>query len=129
MGLSPPPQCVAMIENIFAAVDSQASKDFLAYLAEDATFRFGNWPVAAGHAAIADVFDSFCKTIRSLHHESVETFVQGNAAIIEQVVHYVDGWGRPHSLPCVNVLRFRDGKVADYRIFMDAGPLFSAPAS
>jgi len=118
----------AFIREMFGVVDRQDSTTFLTYLTPDAVFSFGNMPPARGGPAIAAAFDGFCQSIKSLQHAYVRFFDQDDVWIVEQIVHYVDQWDRRHSLPCVNILRFADDKVADYRIFMDVSPLFIPPA-
>jgi ketosteroid isomerase-like protein len=40
-------------------------------------------------------------------------------------VHYTRADGHTVSLPCCNVLRFTEGRVSDYRVFMDMAPVFA----
>lgn len=119
----------ARIRQMFEAVDRQDSAAFVTFLTPDAAFQFANMPVARGAGAIAMAFEGFCNSIKSLRHEYIDFFDFGDAWVVEQLVHYVDRWDRQHCLPCVNILRLRDEKVADYRIYMDVTPLFTPPAA
>jgi ketosteroid isomerase-like protein len=40
------------LRQLFAAVDAKDTQHFVGFLAEDATFRFGNQPAVRGRAAI-----------------------------------------------------------------------------
>jgi ketosteroid isomerase-like protein len=113
---------------MFAAIDAQDGAAFLTHLTPDATFTFGNMPATRGAEAILAAFDGFLSSIRELRHEILTSWAIGEVWIVEQRVHYVDQWGREHDLPCTNILRTRDGLVADYRIYMDVSPLFQPPA-
>ncbi|MBY3592355.1 nuclear transport factor 2 family protein [Rhizobium bangladeshense] len=119
----------AFIREMFDAVDRQDAAAFVAFLTDNVSFRFGNMPILVGREAVKEGSDAFYNCIRSLKHEYLQFFDNGDSWIVEQTVHYVDRWGRDHSLPCVNVLRFTDGKVSDYRIYMNNSPLFIPPAT
>jgi ketosteroid isomerase-like protein len=125
LDLSPREKC---IRDMFAAVDRKDARGLTSFMTEDGIFLFGNMPAAIGHDVIASAAQGFFDGIGSLRHDFVAFYDQGDTWIIEQVVHYVDQWGRAHSLPCVNVLRFRDELIADYRVYMNNSPLFIAPA-
>jgi hypothetical protein len=114
---------------MFATVDHGDATAFLEFLTTDASFTFGNFPPAIGSEAITGAFNAFIDSIGSLRHEFVGMWNVGDVWIVEQRVHYVDAWGRTHDLPCTNVLRCRAEKVHDYRIYVDASPLFIKPAA
>jgi ketosteroid isomerase-like protein len=40
-------------------------------------------------------------------------------------VHYERLDGQKLSLPCCNLFRTRDGRVHDYRVYMDINPVFA----
>ena len=117
-----------LIRDAFAAIDRMDAAGFVQYLTEDASFQFGNMPAANGRDAIQAAAQGFFDSIKRLQHHFVAFFKDGDVWIVEQMVDYVDGWGRAHQLPCVNVLRLRGDKLADYRIYMDVSPLFIPPA-
>src|SRR5207249_6548157 len=47
------------------------------------------------------------------------------AVICEMSVTYERHDGSRLTLPCLNVFRLRDGRIADYRIYMDINPVFA----
>ena len=45
--------------------------------------------------------------------------------ICEMQVTYERHDGTRLTLPCLNVFRFREGRIADYRVYMDLNPVFA----
>jgi limonene-1,2-epoxide hydrolase len=68
-------------------------------------------------------------TVASLSHEllAVWRVEQPEPAVLcEMAVTYRRHDGSRLTLPCLNVFRLRDGRIADYRIYMDVNPVFAA---
>ena len=100
--------------------------------AEDATYQFGNYPAAVGieqikHAAASSHMD-FIKSCTFDVKKLIEA--GGGVVACEMDITYGTTDGRTITLPCADLFRFNDqGLIKDMRIFMDAGPLFAAPAT
>jgi ketosteroid isomerase-like protein len=69
--------------------------------------------------------------VASLSHKllAVWTVEDPQPAVIgEAAVTYERHDGLRLTLPCVSVFRLREGRVADYRIYMDINPVFAPQA-
>jgi len=100
--------------------------------AEDATYQFGNYPVAVGIDQIKQAAaSSHMDFIKSATFD-VKSMIEAGGGVVacEMDIKYVTTDGRTITLPCADLFRFNEqGLVSQMRIFMDAGPLFAKPAT
>lgn len=100
--------------------------------AEDATYQFGNYPAAVGIEQIKQAAaSSHMDFIKSCTFD-VKKLIEAGGGVVacEMDITYGTTDGRTITLPCADLFRFNDqGLIKDMRIFMDAGPLFAAPAT
>jgi hypothetical protein len=85
---------------------------------------------STGADALVAAFKAAEERFTSIRHELqgiwTGTCGHGPVVSVEAVVHYVIVGGREVSLPVTSTLRLTaEGKVADYRIFMDPAPAFA----
>lgn len=113
-------------QGLFDAVDRKDTPRFLAYLAEDGEFRYGNAPAAVGHEAIGAAVDGFFSMIGSSRHELLHTWGDGETAACEGTVLYTRLDGSQVRIPFANVFYLRAGRIARYHIYIDSTPLFAA---
>ena len=111
--------------DLLASIDGKDTARFLSFLAEDAEFRFGNGPSTVGHAAIGAAVSGFFGTIARSRHELLGTWDGPDSAVAEGTVTYTRLDGSTLTLPFVDVLYFRDGKIGRYLIYIDVNPLFA----
>ena len=116
----------AWIGQLLACVDAKDTAGFLAFLHEDASFRFANQPAAAGRAAIATAVDGFFGAVRALRHELTGAWSLPGHAACEGRVTYTRHDGSLVTLPFANVFDMRGDRIAGYRIYIDPTPLFGA---
>ena len=116
----------ALLENLFAAVDSKDSDQFVRFLADDARFRFGSAPAVHGRAAIRDAVEQFFTSIQALEHQVTMVVESGNTLVCEGEVTYTRHDGSTISLPFADVFDMAGELVADYRIYMDISPLYAS---
>jgi len=119
------------VRELFAALDAGDNARVLGLLTDDVRFQFGSAEAVSGHEAVAASGAVMAGTVASLSHDlhtvwTVEA--PGPAVICEMSVTYRRHDGSDLTLPCVNVFRLRDGRVADYRIYMDLNPVFAPVA-
>lgn len=120
----------AWVTQLFASIDAKDTDAFVANFADDAVFRFGNAEAARGRAAIRETLAGFFGAIGGLSH--VVTGIwrgeweRGPVLSIETAVTYTraDGSKTP-TLPATSTLRMQGELIQDYRIFVDATPLFA----
>jgi ketosteroid isomerase-like protein len=117
-----------IVRELLAALDARDIETAMGFLAEDVVLRFGNAEPVVGSTAIADTAAAMANVVASMSHtmRAVWTTPEPVPAVIcEMDVTYRRHDGTELILPCVNVFRLRDGRVADYRIYMDVNPVFA----
>lgn len=110
---------------LFASIDAKDTPRFLAFLSDDAEFRFANAPPAVGKAAIGGAVDNFFGAIRASRHDIARTWSHPDHFICQGTVTYTRHDGSQVTLPFANILGTRNGLINDYRIYIDATPLFA----
>jgi ketosteroid isomerase-like protein len=115
------------IRELFAAVDAGAIDTALRLMTDDVAFRFGSAHPTVGRPDFAANAAAMATLIASLSHELLAvwtTAAPDPAVICEMAVTYRRHDGSQLTLPCANVFRLREGRIADYRIYMDVNPVF-----
>ena len=113
------------LEDMFAAIDAKDSDGFVAYLTDDAIFRFGSAPAVTGRVAIRDAVDGFFESIAGSKHELGMTMREGDTLVCEGNVTYRRRDGTDLTLPFTDVFELRRERIAEYKIYIDIGPLFA----
>ena len=94
---------------------------------DDVRFQFGNAEVTAGISAFEAASRAFLQSIAAMRHELLDLWeAEGGTVIAAMTVHYERLDGQKLSLPCCNLFSTRDGRVHDYRVYMDINPVFAA---
>jgi ketosteroid isomerase-like protein len=109
---------------IFGAFDAKDISGLAALATDDVRLQIGNSPVVDGKAAFAQSIEEFVGSVAGFGHTITSVWSDRDALIAELEVHYTRLDGRQLTLPCCNVLRLRDGLVADYRVYMDINPVY-----
>ncbi|MEO1202484.1 MAG: nuclear transport factor 2 family protein, partial [Pseudomonadota bacterium] len=103
----PSPAVTGPVEGLFDAIDSMDAANFVAYLTEDARFRFGSAPEAQGRAAIAEAVGGFFASIAGLKHHIDLFLVEGETIVCEGSVTYTRHDGSTITLPFADVFDMR----------------------
>jgi ketosteroid isomerase-like protein len=111
--------------DLFASVDAKDTRRFLEFLADGAAFRYGSGPAVTGKAAIGDAVDAFFASITSSAHQIGRCWDGSGSAACEGTVRYVRRDSREVEVPFCNVLTLADGRITDYRIYIDPAPLLA----
>jgi ketosteroid isomerase-like protein len=116
-----------VIRDLFAATDALDTEAKLAFLTDDIRLRFANADAITGKDAFRQTSDQFNASLKALRHqiEALHEVPGQDVVVAELEVHYTRLDGNQLALPCCNVFRFRDGLIADYRIYMDMGPVYA----
>ncbi|MCZ7562150.1 MAG: nuclear transport factor 2 family protein [Burkholderiaceae bacterium] len=110
---------------VFRSVDVKDVGQFMNYLSEDSTFVFGNSEPVVGHTAIFGYVKDFLGMVRKTIHDIFDVWQINEVIITRMSVTYTRHDGRRASYPCVTVWEMTDGRIADYRIYIDNSGLFA----
>ena len=110
---------------MFAAIDAKDTAAFVGYLTDDAVFRFGSAPPVKGRDAIAAAVDGFFGTIAASSHEILKTIGDDSTLGCEGEVTYTRLDGEKVTLPFTNVFEYDGREIAQYKIYIDVGPLYA----
>jgi ketosteroid isomerase-like protein len=116
---------VPVRDTLFDDIDSMAPDRFVAHLADDVDFRFGNADPVNGRAAVRAVWAGFCETVDGVRHDLLTQWDTGDAVIAESDVTYTRKDGSQVTVPVVTIYRPADDLIEDYRVFIDLAPLFA----
>jgi ketosteroid isomerase-like protein len=116
------------IRALFAATDRGDLAGVTSYLHDDVVVVLGNREPIQGAEAYAELYGQVAGMLACLRHEILDIWSAAedpSVWIVRMTVHYTRTEGPTVSLPCCNVLRFTEGRVSDYRVFMDMTPVFA----
>lgn len=113
------------IGGLFAAIDARDGASFVAYLTEDAVFRFGSAPPVHGRDAICAAVDGFFATIAGCAHSITRTLRQGDTLVCEGDVTYRRHDGSEITVPFVDVFEYDGSLISHYKIYIDISPLYA----
>lgn len=113
-----------MITELFRSIDNKDLQGFIALLAPDCTFRFGNQPAVNGASAIEDYVSGFFGSIAALSHEIMDSWDVPGGVVCHGRVSYTRQDGSILTVPFANILKLSPAGIADYRIFADTSQLY-----
>ena len=114
-----------LLRRVFTAIDAMDTPTFVSCLTDDGAFRFGSAPAVHGSNAIAEAVDGFFSTIAGLRHRITRTMADDDALFDEGTVTYTRHDGSEITLPFADVFELDAGRIRDYRIYADIGPLYA----
>ena len=113
-----------LLTEYYAAMETNDPLRYGAYYAEDMTLTFGNSPTITGRQNVIAAFAEVLGKVRSLHHDLVNVWEQGDGVILYESVgvwNLLDG--SRISINACTVLTVADGKFTDQRIYVDNAPV------
>ncbi len=111
--------------DMFAAIDAQDGAAFVAYLTEDAIFRFGSAPPVQGRTSIQAAVEGFFATIAGCKHTIFNSLRQDDTVVCEGEVAYQRHDGREVILPFTDVFEYSGDLISQYKIYIDVSPLYA----
>ena len=111
--------------DLFAAIDAKDGAAFVAYLTEDAIFRFGSAPPVQGRSSIEAAVEGFFSTIAGCRHTIFNSFRQDDTLVCEGEVAYQRHDGQEVVLPFTDVLKYSGDLISHYKIYIDISPLYA----
>jgi hypothetical protein len=115
------------IRDLLCCLDAKDSEGWLAFLAPDARFRFGNASIVEGKSAIGEAVTAFFASISGMRHNLVEVWDHSNTVIFRGEVTYSRLDGSTLTIPFLNVLKLEGSLIHDYLVYVDASELHSLP--
>ena len=117
---------MSFADDLFADVDRKDAALFAKYLADDAVFRFANADEVICRDNIEAALGAFYDSIKALSHERQGLYEVDDTSVVWSDVTYTKFDDSRLTVPVVTIVkRNDDGLIVDYRIFMDATPLFA----
>ena len=112
-----------LITSLYTAVDALDAQGVVDHVTDDVQFQLGNFEPISGHDAVKNSNAAFFATIKAMHHTISGVWSSGDTAICDGTVHYTRHDQSEHDVPFAAHLGVRDGKIADYRVFVDISGL------
>jgi len=112
-------------DGLFASIDAMDTERFVAFIAEDGTFRYGSSPPVTGRDGIRAAVEGFFGSIGGLKHDVQRTVSAGDVVVCEGEVSYTRLDGSKITLPFANVFDVEAGMISGYRVYIDIGPLYA----
>ncbi len=109
----------------FKDVDTMIPEKVTQYYNEDSVFKFGNAPAVQGSREIRKTLDNFYQLINSMEHHNTGLWLGDNNGVFEANVHFKTKSGEIVVIPAVSIMRLEKNKIKDFRMVMDASPLFN----
>ena len=108
---------------MFQSLDSGGVPALYPYLTEDVVFRFGSFPAGRGRETFAETWSAMSGQIVSMVHALLDVWEGDGSTVCRGTVRYELTDGRSITVPFANVFYLRDGKIAEYLIYVDASPV------
>ncbi|WP_410604708.1 nuclear transport factor 2 family protein [Amycolatopsis sp. lyj-90] len=113
------------LRDFYREVDKGNIDSFPAYCAADVMFLRGGAPPVRGLVEVMEAQRAFLSTIRSLSHEFVNVFTDGDTSVLEATVTYTRLDGRAVEVPSVTILHRTGGLVDSIRVYLDIAPVYA----
>lgn len=120
-----PPSVGDYIRRVFGTFDARDVATFASFMTDDIRLRLGNADQVEGKPAFVDAVNAFLGSVAATRHEVLKVWSDEDVVVVEFDVHYTRLDGGKVTVPCCNVLRVRDGLVAEYRSYIDAAPVYA----
>jgi ketosteroid isomerase-like protein len=120
---------IDLLTEYYAAMETNDPVRYGPYYADDMTLTFGNSPTIRGRDNIVAAFAEALGKVRSLHHDLVTVWEQGDGTVVYEsrgVWNLFDG--SQVSINACTVLVVQDGRFVDQRIYVDNAPVDAALA-
>lgn len=114
------------VERVYRLVDAKNADEYVSFLADDASFRYGNSDAVTGRQAIRQTLSEFFVSIAGLRHTFSARWEAQDAIILQGDVRYTRLDDLEVTLPFVTVYRLDARLARQVDIFIDPAPLFAS---
>jgi len=111
---------IAFIRRFIEACVRADAEEFASYFTVDAVWWNSPWEPVNGRDAIRETLRKGAQQMTALPWEIRHIVADGDVVMTERVDHFMVGNTRV-SVPCMGVFELRDGKIAAWRDYWDAG--------
>ena len=118
-----PSEHTSLVAALYTAVDEMNAESVVEHVTDDVQFQLGNFEPLSGREAVKDSNAAFFAKIKAMHHTISGIWSSGDTAICDGTVHYTRLDQSEHEVPFAAHLGLRDGKIADYRVYVDISGL------
>lgn len=108
---------------LFQSVDNQDTEAFLAFLADDVLFHFGNADPVSGKAAVGEAVRGFFGSIKGIQHELAAIWEEDGVVICHGTVTYTRHDSTKLRVPFANILGVDNNLITKYLVFVDISEL------
>jgi hypothetical protein len=115
------------VKKMYADADSLDTDAAMSWLDAAVVQRMGSFPPNVGVAAAREGYEGMLGAVTAMKHHFIGVWdVDAETTIAEANVTYDRKDGQVITLPATTILRHRDHRVFDLRIYMDPSPLHAA---
>lgn len=111
------------VTELFQAIDRMDSDGFVKFLADDATFQFGNAQPVSGRKNIRDAVAGFFSSIKGISHRLLGRWQVENIMFLQGEVTYTCKDDKTVTVPFFNLFKMNGPRVPQYIIYVDVSPL------
>lgn len=120
-----PSEHTPVITALYTAVDEMNAEGVVDHVTDDVQFQLGNFEPLAGRDAVKSSNAAFFKTIKAMEHTINNVWSCDDTVICDGTVRYTRLDHSEHEVPFAAHLGLSDGKIADYRVFVDVSGVLS----
>ncbi|MNF79182.1 SnoaL-like domain protein [compost metagenome] len=113
-------------EKLFDYIDRRRMEDFLSFLTDDIELTIANNPTASGKEEVRTIVGAFWQSINGLKHHIHHVIESDDYVVFESLVTYTRLDQKEVSVPCATIIKLRHELISEWRIYVDASPVFSA---
>jgi ketosteroid isomerase-like protein len=118
---------LSFVEGMERAVAQGDRAGAAAHLSEDVSYTVGARPAVRGIDAVFAALAEQGRLARWDGHTFLAAWYRDDALVIEDISHFTRvADQRRISFPCTDIYRFREGRIADWRVYADMSPFHAA---
>ncbi len=116
---------IDIVRRLMAAVELNASDEYVSYFTDDAVYKVGNAEAVVGPESIRRLAASVIHLIEKVSHDVKNIWELGDTLICEMELRYLRKDGKTVTVPNLTIVRFEGDRVRSYQAFLDASSVFS----
>jgi ketosteroid isomerase-like protein len=113
------------VAQLFQAIDRMDSDGLALFLANDATFQFGNAQPVKGKQNVRDAVAAFFSSIKGISHRLLGTWQVDDVVFVQGEATYTRKDDKIVRVPFFNLFKMNGPLVSQYVIYVDTSPLYA----